>query len=585
MKDGWQYNTRKKIGIKEGIFFKALTYLLVIATSPAGVPFQFSEHAPKPIKIVREMLDVPEAMAAQSTTGGLQINKVYRGTKAFATTVGEEVCSIGGTVDTNKCLMLVSADTAYEAPGESYFIPTFDDSSNLLITRGLAHDDNTSTENVEWQVIEFAAGVTIYTGTTAISKSSTSKTVTLPTTNLTASRTLLIVNGRNVAKYYALGNQSKRTLVLSSDEAWEVRGRFADAAAYTSGTITFDRGTNTDNAAGQVAVTVSYQVIVFDDEVNVQYGTAQITAANTDSGNVTITSVDLTKSVLFFTSKAAPPSTRGYENNYGTRGAITGATTLVFYRSTAVASSVIDIAYYVLEFTNSASVRSGTATTTTTSATGTLTSGGVNVDTARTFSIASASSTDATASGLTDLLFRQTVTNSSTLTMTRQGTTTTNSTVPWFAAQLPAVKITQPNGGDTGWTVGSAKSINWNYAIGNATDDWKLQFSVNSGGAWADIVRQTLIGNHGEATKFHLRYFEIAPGGCSSFEKHRHEHVVVCVRGKGKVLTGKKIHTMAFMDTIYIAPDTPHQLKNPFKTPFGFFCIVNAKRDKPNLLT
>lgn len=104
-------------------------------------------------------------------------------------------------------------------------------------------------------------------------------------------------------------------------------------------------------------------------------------------------------------------------------------------------------------------------------------------------------------------------------------------------------------------------------------------------GGWADIVRQTLIGNHGEATKFHLRYFEIAPGGCSSFEKHRHEHVVVCVRGKGKVLTGKKIHPMTFMDMIYIAPDTPHQLKNPFKGPFGFFCIVNANRDKPSLLT
>ncbi|MBI4679620.1 MAG: hypothetical protein HY753_00005, partial [Nitrospirae bacterium] len=63
-------------------------------------------------------------------------------------------------------------------------------------------------------------------------------------------------------------------------------------------------------------------------------------------------------------------------------------------------------------------------------------------------------------------------------------------------------------------------------------------------GGWADIARQTLIGSHGEKTKFHLRYFEIAPGGCSSFEKHRHEHVVVCVRGKGKVLTGKKIHTL-----------------------------------------
>jgi len=46
-------------------------------------------------------------------------------------------------------------------------------------------------------------------------------------------------------------------------------------------------------------------------------------------------------------------------------------------------------------------------------------------------------------------------------------------------------------------------------------------------GDWADIIRQTLIGNKGETAKFHLRYFEIASGGCSSFERHKHEHVVI----------------------------------------------------------
>ncbi|KAF0145030.1 MAG: cupin domain protein [Nitrospirae bacterium] len=103
-------------------------------------------------------------------------------------------------------------------------------------------------------------------------------------------------------------------------------------------------------------------------------------------------------------------------------------------------------------------------------------------------------------------------------------------------------------------------------------------------GSWADIVRQTLIGNKGETCKFHLRYFEIASGGCSSFERHKHEHVVICVRGKGKVAVGTKSHVMNFMDTLYISPSTPHQLRNPFKSPFGFFCIVNAKRDKPKIL-
>jgi quercetin dioxygenase-like cupin family protein len=41
---------------------------------------------------------------------------------------------------------------------------------------------------------------------------------------------------------------------------------------------------------------------------------------------------------------------------------------------------------------------------------------------------------------------------------------------------------------------------------------------------------------------------------------------------------------MGFMDTVYISPDTVHQLLNPFDAPFGFLCIVNARRDKPKVL-
>lgn len=106
-----------------------------------------------------------------------------------------------------------------------------------------------------------------------------------------------------------------------------------------------------------------------------------------------------------------------------------------------------------------------------------------------------------------------------------------------------------------------------------------------TGGDWSDIVRQTLVGSHGETSKFHVRYFEIAPKGHSSFETHEHEHVVICVRGKGKAMIGKKLYEMNFMDTLYTSPNTPHQLRNPFKSPFGFLCIVNAKRDKPKILT
>lgn len=102
-------------------------------------------------------------------------------------------------------------------------------------------------------------------------------------------------------------------------------------------------------------------------------------------------------------------------------------------------------------------------------------------------------------------------------------------------------------------------------------------------GNWFNIARQTLIGNHGETTKFHFRYFEIAPGGYSSFEMHKHEHVVIGVRGKGMCIVKNKKYAIGFLDTLYIEPNAPHQLRNTFHEPFGFFCIVNAKRDRPKI--
>jgi ribulose-bisphosphate carboxylase large chain len=112
----------------------------------------------------------------------------------------------------------------------------------------------------------------------------------------------------------------------------------------------------------------------------------------------------------------------------------------------------------------------------------------------------------------------------------------------------------------------------------------KTEKYKQEGGNWADIVRMILIGNHGESSKFHLRYFEIAPGGFSSLEKHRHEHVVIGLRGKGMCVAGRKKYQIAFLDTLYLKPGEPHQLRNPYKKPFGFFCIVNAKRDRPKAL-
>ncbi|WP_424904584.1 cupin domain-containing protein, partial [Thermodesulfovibrio sp.] len=98
-------------------------------------------------------------------------------------------------------------------------------------------------------------------------------------------------------------------------------------------------------------------------------------------------------------------------------------------------------------------------------------------------------------------------------------------------------------------------------------------------GNWISIERFPLIKS--DSIKFELRYFEIAPGGCSSLEYHKHSHVVICLKGKGKVRLGKKNYILKYLDILYIAPNEIHQLINPFKEPFGFLCIVDSQRDKP----
>ncbi len=97
---------------------------------------------------------------------------------------------------------------------------------------------------------------------------------------------------------------------------------------------------------------------------------------------------------------------------------------------------------------------------------------------------------------------------------------------------------------------------------------------------WNKVIRRVLTGN-GLKTKSHLRYFEIAPGGQSSFEKHRHEHIVIGIRGMGKVRLNNRLYKVRFLDVVYVSSSTPHQFLNPNAEPFGFLCIVPSKRDKP----
>ncbi len=78
-----------------------------------------------------------------------------------------------------------------------------------------------------------------------------------------------------------------------------------------------------------------------------------------------------------------------------------------------------------------------------------------------------------------------------------------------------------------------------------------------------------------------LRYFEIAPGGYSTLEKHHHIHLVLIARGAGQVLLGERINQVQEHDLFVVESGQWHQLRATADQPLGFYCLVNSERDRP----
>jgi mannose-6-phosphate isomerase-like protein (cupin superfamily) len=82
-----------------------------------------------------------------------------------------------------------------------------------------------------------------------------------------------------------------------------------------------------------------------------------------------------------------------------------------------------------------------------------------------------------------------------------------------------------------------------------------------------------------------LRYFEVAPGGFSTLERHEHTHNVLILRGSGHCLVGNEVRRLATNDLVAVPPMTWHQFRATGDEPLGFLCMVNTTRDKPQLPT
>jgi mannose-6-phosphate isomerase-like protein (cupin superfamily) len=108
-----------------------------------------------------------------------------------------------------------------------------------------------------------------------------------------------------------------------------------------------------------------------------------------------------------------------------------------------------------------------------------------------------------------------------------------------------------------------------------------LNYKEEGSAPFKAISRQTLFADPRLAGE--LRYFEMAPDGYSTLERHEHMHAVMIFRGEGHCLVGNSVKRVKLHDLITIPPLTWHQFRATQGVPFGFLCMVNAERDRPQL--
>jgi quercetin dioxygenase-like cupin family protein len=108
-----------------------------------------------------------------------------------------------------------------------------------------------------------------------------------------------------------------------------------------------------------------------------------------------------------------------------------------------------------------------------------------------------------------------------------------------------------------------------------------LEYKQDGTAPFRDVTRQVLFDSANPPAQ--LRYFEVAPGGHTTLERHEHVHSVMVIRGSGQCLVGDKAYELATHDLVNVPPMTWHQFRAAEDEPLGFLCLVASTRDRPQL--
>lgn len=88
-----------------------------------------------------------------------------------------------------------------------------------------------------------------------------------------------------------------------------------------------------------------------------------------------------------------------------------------------------------------------------------------------------------------------------------------------------------------------------------------------------------LVGPQEGATNFHMRHFEVAPGGFTPHHQHDYEHEILILRGEGTARSEQGERTFKSGDVIWVPANEMHQFRNTGPAPLEFICLIPAPRD------
>jgi len=186
--------------------------------------------------------------------------------------------------------------------------------------------------SIEYQVIEMDEA-TVQRGAATFTASETSKTAVITSVDLT--KTFVIATGR-------IGNN-----VGAYPDSFLITVELTSATQ-----LTFRRGTATGNMA------IEYMVVTISDIATLQTKTGSITSSGSNQTDITITSVNLNKTILFayFRTTAAV-----FQSRHNRESCLTSETNLRLESYINISSGTLYYVVYVIEFNSSNVYRGSTS--------------------------------------------------------------------------------------------------------------------------------------------------------------------------------------------------------------------------------